>query len=209
MCDEQAVRFIVERSRRSIEWLIKLGVPFTRDASEFGFHLTREGGHSHRRIIHAADATGHAVQVTLADLVRMHPNITLLEHHLAIDLIVEAKRCTGVYVQATAGGPVRAIATNQVILAAGGAGKVYLYTTNPDTATGDGIAMAWRAGCRVSNTRRAAASAARPHGGDRRVCRLAQRVSALCQHAGARLCHGRRQLRPRSPRLWSPPPPAM
>ena len=151
LCDEKAVRFIVERSRKSIEWLINLGVPFTRDASEFGFHLTREGGHSHRRIIHAADATGHAVQVTLADLVRAHPNITLLEHHLALDVIVDGGRCTGIYVQPINGGPVQAIAANQVILAAGGAGKVYLYTTNPDTATGDGIAMAWRAGCRVAN----------------------------------------------------------
>ena len=133
LCDEKAVRFIVERSRKSIEWLINLGVPFTRDASEFGFHLTREGGHSHRRIIHAADATGHAVQVTLADLVRAHPNITLLEHHLALDVIVDGGRCTGIYVQPINGGPVQAIAANQVILAAGGAGKVYLRAAPPGT----------------------------------------------------------------------------
>ncbi len=151
LCDEQATRFIVGHSRAAIDWLIGLDVPFTRDDTAFGFHLTREGGHSHRRIIHAADSTGHAVQVTLAARVRAHPNITLLDHHMAVDLVLDDGRCTGLYVQATLGGTVDAISAGQVILATGGAGKVYLYTTNPDTATGDGIAMAWRAGCRVAN----------------------------------------------------------
>lgn len=169
LCDEGATRFIVEHGREAIEWLIEQGVPFTRDAdAELGFHLTREGGHSQRRIIHAADATGHAVQVTLEQKVRNHPNITLLENHFAIDLItsdklarrgnkggagtsVSSNTCLGVYVQDTASGKVLTIAADQTVLATGGAGKVYLYTTNPDTATGDGIAMAWRAGCRVSN----------------------------------------------------------
>ena len=160
LCDETATRRIVEQGRNAIEWLIAQGVPFTRDErSELGFHLTREGGHSQRRIIHAADATGHAVQLTLEEQVRKHPNITLLEHHFAIDLITSDKlgladappRCLGLYVQDVSSGEVMTIATDHTVLATGGAGKVYLYTTNPDTATGDGIAMAWRAGCRVSN----------------------------------------------------------
>lgn len=159
LCDESATRYIVEHGREAIEWLISQGVPFTRDDSaELGYHLTREGGHSQRRIIHAADATGHAVQVTLEQRVRAHPNITLLEHHCAIDLIHARKldptaepRCLGVHVQDTASGRVLAIAAGRTVLATGGAGKVYLYTSNPDSATGDGIAMAWRAGCRVAN----------------------------------------------------------
>jgi len=160
LCDESATRFIVSHGREAIEWLIAQGVPFTRDEqAELGFHLTREGGHSQRRIIHAADATGHAVQVTLEQKVREHPNITLLEHHYAIDLITSDKlglqngaaRCLGLYVQDVLHGKVLTISAQQTVLATGGAGKVYLYTTNPDTATGDGIAMAWRAGCRVSN----------------------------------------------------------
>ncbi len=160
LCDETATRFIVSHGREAIEWLISQGVPFTRDSeAELGFHLTREGGHSQRRIIHAADATGHAVQVTLEEQVRRHPNITLLEHHMAIDLITTDKlgirngapHCHGLYVQDVHSQQVLTIAADQTVLATGGAGKVYLYTTNPDTATGDGIAMAWRAGCRVAN----------------------------------------------------------
>jgi L-aspartate oxidase len=169
LCDEAATRFIVEHGREAIEWLIEQGVPFTRDESaELGFHLTREGGHSQRRIIHAADATGHAVQVTLEQKVRAHPNIALFEHHCAIDVITSDKlgpngvhsgapalvgqpRCYGLYVQDETSGRVLTFEAEHTVLATGGAGKVYLYTTNPDTATGDGIAMAWRAGCRVSN----------------------------------------------------------
>ena len=160
LCDEGATRAIVEQGRAAIEWLIDQGVPFTRDDdAEMGFHLTREGGHSQRRIIHSADATGHAVQVTLEEQVRRHPNITLLENHYAIDLITSDKvgvdngtpHCMGLYVQDVTTGQVQTIAADQTVLATGGAGKVYLYTTNPDTATGDGIAMAWRAGCRVAN----------------------------------------------------------
>ncbi|MBC7513117.1 MAG: FAD-dependent oxidoreductase, partial [Herminiimonas sp.] len=163
LCDEAATRYIVEHGREAIDWLIAQGVPFTRDTSaELGFHLTREGGHSQRRIIHAADATGHAVQVTLEQEVRSHPNITLLENHYAIDVITSKKfgvrahpnitpRCLGLYVQDVGTGEVITIGASHTVLATGGAGKVYLYTTNPDTATGDGIAMAWRAGCRISN----------------------------------------------------------
>jgi L-aspartate oxidase len=160
LCDEAATRYIVEHSREAIEWLIEQGVPFTRDpTAELGYHLTREGGHSQRRIIHAADATGHAVQVTLEQKARNHPNITVLEHHFAIDVIKSDKidgsegtpRCVGLYVQDVQTGQVMTLAADHTVLATGGAGKVYLYTTNPDTATGDGIAMAWRAGCRVAN----------------------------------------------------------
>ncbi len=168
LCDEPATRFIIEHGREAIEWLIEQGVPFTRDPSaELGFHLTREGGHSERRIIHAADATGHAVQVTLEQKVRAHPNITIFEQHCAIDVITSDKltgkgnhpasanpsqpHCYGLYVQDEKTGQVLTFEAEHTVLATGGAGKVYLYTTNPDTATGDGIAMAWRAGCRVSN----------------------------------------------------------
>jgi L-aspartate oxidase len=160
LCDESATRTIVENSREAIQWLIEQGVPFTRDpTTELGYHLTREGGHSQRRIIHAADATGHAVQVTLEQKARSHPNITVLEHHYAIDIIKSDKQdpnagtphCVGLYVQDVNTGKVMTLAADHTVLATGGAGKVYLYTTNPDTATGDGIAMAWRAGCRVAN----------------------------------------------------------
>src|SRR5580693_6703785 len=158
LCDEAATRFIVANGRAAIDWLIGQGVPFTRDVSaELGFHLTREGGHSHRRIIHAADATGHAVVTTLNERVRNHPNITLLEDHFAIDLItadrlgLPGRRCHGLYALDLESGRTVTIEAPHTVLATGGAGKVYLYTTNPDTATGDGIAMAWRAGCRVSN----------------------------------------------------------
>ena len=153
--DEQATRFVVENGRRVIEWLIEQGVPFTRD--DAGYHLTREGGHSARRVIHVADATGSAVQDTLTRKVRANPNITVLEDHIAIDLITGdklgtgEKRCFGAYILNTQDGEVVTIGAANTMLATGGAGKVYLYTTNPDTSTGDGIAMAYRAGCRVSN----------------------------------------------------------
>jgi L-aspartate oxidase len=158
LCDETATRYVVEHGKAAIDWLIDQGVPFTRDSSsDMGYHLTREGGHCHRRIIHAADATGHAVQETLAARVLSHPNITVLENYLSIDLITGSKlglpnnSCYGVYALNCPSDEVTTIAARNTILATGGAGKVYLYTTNPDTATGDGIAMAWRAGCRVAN----------------------------------------------------------
>ena len=170
LCDEIAARHIVESGAAAIRWLIDEGVPFTRDeTAELGFHLTREGGHSQRRIIHAADATGHQVQLTLEQKVRAHPNITLLENHFAVELITRGKRgrlagapgaddnagdltrCLGLYVLDDARDRVETILADHTVLATGGAGKVYLHTSNPDTSTGDGIAMAWRAGCRVSN----------------------------------------------------------
>jgi L-aspartate oxidase len=158
LCDPATTRYVIEHGKAAIDWLIAQGVPFTRDASsDTGYHLTREGGHSHRRIIHAADATGHAVQETIAAKVLAHPNITMLEHFIAIDLITGKKlgqqdnRCYGAYALDSRSDQAVTIAARDTILATGGAGKVYLYTTNPDTATGDGIAMGWRAGCRVAN----------------------------------------------------------
>ena len=161
LCDQEVTRQVASHARETVEWLIAQGVPFTREDDGSGYHLTREGGHSHRRIIHAADATGHAVQKTLAEQVLSHPNITVLEDHIAVDLITSRKagigapqdntECLGAYVLNNKTGKVMTIAAQQTILATGGAGKVYLYTTNPDVSTGDGVAMAWRAGCRVAN----------------------------------------------------------
>jgi L-aspartate oxidase len=153
--DPKATRFVVENGKRAIEWLIEQGVKFTRDNT--GYHLTREGGHSTRRVIHVADATGFAVQETLTGIVRRHPNITVLEQHIAIDLITGEKlglaenRCHGAYVLDNTKGEVVTIGAPCTLIATGGAGKVYLYTTSPDTSCGDGIAMAYRAGCRVAN----------------------------------------------------------
>ncbi|MFZ9648549.1 MAG: L-aspartate oxidase [Fluviibacter sp.] len=157
--DPAATRFAIEHAAEAIQWLIDRGVPFTREDGRY--HLTREGGHSHRRVIHVDDATGAAVQDTLTPQVRNHPNICVMEHHIVVDLITASKigqqplgqkdRCLGAYVLDSASGEVKTIAAGQTILATGGAGKVYLYTTNPDTSTGDGIAMAWRAGCRIAN----------------------------------------------------------
>ncbi len=158
LCDETATRFVVEHGKEAIDWLVSQGVAFTEDSSsDTGYHLTREGGHDRRRIIHAADATGLAVQKTLSDKVLNHPNITLLEGYMSVDLITGKKlghadnRCYGVYALDTRTDEVVTISAQHTILATGGSGKVYLYTTNPDTSTGDGIAMAWRAGCRVAN----------------------------------------------------------
>jgi L-aspartate oxidase len=161
LCDQEVTRQVASHARETVEWLIDQGVPFTREDDGSGYHLTREGGHSHRRIIHAADATGHAVQKTLAEQVLSHPNITVLEDHIAVDLITSRKagigapqdnaECLGAYVLDNKSGKVMTIGAQQTVLATGGTGKVYLYTTNPDVSTGDGVAMAWRAGCRVAN----------------------------------------------------------
>ncbi len=154
------VRFTIENAPAAIRWLVELGVPFTRDAphgQEDSFHLTREGGHSTRRVLHAADATGRAMETTLLDATRKRTNITLLDNHIAIDLITGGKlglahnRCLGAYVLNRKRHRVETFRARNVVLATGGASKVYLYTSNPDTSSGDGIAMAWRAGCRVAN----------------------------------------------------------
>ncbi len=160
LCDEKTVRYVVEHGPGAIQWLLDHRVPFTlldKDDASKGYHLTREGGHSKRRVIHSEDATGRAIETTLQNQVRNHPGIQVYEHHLAIDLINEAKlglsgnRCLGAYVLDKQADRVRVIAAGNVVLATGGASKAYLYTSNPDTSTGDGIAMAWRAGCRVAN----------------------------------------------------------
>ncbi len=158
LCHEDAVRFTVEHSAEAIRELISMGVPFTRNESGDGYHLTREGGHSQRRVIHAEDATGRALEMTLDQQVRRHPGIHLFEQHIAIDLITRRKigltgpeRCLGAYVLDRERNRVEVFAARFTALATGGASKVYLYTSNPDTSTGDGIAMAWRAGCRVAN----------------------------------------------------------
>jgi L-aspartate oxidase len=155
LCDEAAVRFTVERGPGCIRWLVEQGVAFTHDAEAQGnpLHLTREGGHSHRRVVHAADATGRAIETTLADLAARHPNVTVRERMVALDLILNRpeKRVLGAYLYDRNSKRVEAIPAKAVILACGGANQVYLYSSNPFGASGDGIAMAWRAGCRVAN----------------------------------------------------------
>lgn len=155
LCHEDAVRFTVEHSREAIEWLIERGVAFSKEDEHY--HLTREGGHSKRRIIHSDDATGKAVSTTLVAAVQAEPNISILENYIAVDLItgdklgLPHKRCQGAYVLNLKKDRVETIQARFVVLATGGASKVYLYTSNPDVASGDGIAMAWRAGCSVAN----------------------------------------------------------
>lgn len=161
---ESTARYIAENSADAIQWLVDKQVPFSSDPEgPMGLHLTKEGGHSHRRIAHAADATGKAIHDALLEKAKAHPNVTLLEHWIALDLItakhlqnpstkdLEANRCYGVYALDIKNNRIEAFSASDVVLATGGVGKVYKYTTNPDTATGDGIAMAWRAGCRVGN----------------------------------------------------------
>ncbi|MBT9527288.1 MAG: L-aspartate oxidase, partial [Rhizobacter sp.] len=159
LVDEHTARFIAEHSAEAIEWLVARGVPFSPDPEgPLGLHLTREGGHAVRRIAHAADATGKAIHDVLLGEVGRHPNIRLLERWMAVDVITsrhlkrdEQPRCYGVYALDIDKQRVETLPAAAVVMATGGAGKVYRYTTNPDTSTGDGIAMAWRAGCRVAN----------------------------------------------------------
>ncbi len=161
LCEEQAVRFTAQNAKTCMKWLIEQGVPFDQFEDKKGktkYHLTREGGHSHRRILHAADATGKAVQTTLVEQVKSHANVQLIEDRNAVDLITTKKlgidgpnRCVGAYVYNRQSEKVEVIRARFVALATGGASKVYLYTSNPDVASGDGIAMAWRAGCPVAN----------------------------------------------------------
>lgn len=157
LCDREATQFILDRGPAAIEWLARHGVPFTCGADGH-YHLTREGGHSQRRVVHAADATGAAVQGVLHPLLRAHPRINIWEQYMLVDLITSdrlslpgPRRCLGLYAWHELSGQVETFSATHVILATGGAGKVYLYTTNPDIATGDGIAAGWRAGCSVAN----------------------------------------------------------
>ena len=157
--DEHAARYIAEHSAAAVQWLVDAGVHFSPDPDgPLGLHLTREGGHAVRRIAHAADATGKAIHDALLAQARTHPNVSLRQRWMAVDLITsrhlrrqESPRCYGVYALDMDGGRVETLPAAAVVLATGGVGKVYRYTSNPDTATGDGIAMAWRAGCRVGN----------------------------------------------------------
>ncbi|HIC8900343.1 TPA: L-aspartate oxidase [Enterobacter hormaechei subsp. xiangfangensis] len=159
--DEHAAEFVASNARHCVQWLIDQGVLFDTQVQPNGeesYHLTREGGHSHRRILHAADATGKAVETTLVSKALSHPNIRVLERSNAVDLIISDKiglpgtrRVVGAWVWNRNKEKVETCQAKAVVLATGGASKVYQYTTNPDIASGDGIAMAWRAGCRVAN----------------------------------------------------------
>ncbi|NRA69587.1 MAG: L-aspartate oxidase [Gammaproteobacteria bacterium] len=158
LCDRSVVEMTARNAKSSLEWLIKCGADFDQELSSKGeqrYHLTQEGGHSHRRILHAADATGKEVQTTLQAQVLKHPNITILERYNAVDIITteyqDKPHAIGAYVWNREAEKVETIKAKNVALATGGASKVYQYTSNPDVASGDGIAMAWRAGCRVAN----------------------------------------------------------
>ena len=165
LCRQDAVEMVVRSGPAAIDRLLERGVPFARDASG-ELELTREGGHSTRRVAHHADLTGEAIELALAERVRSHPNITVLENHLAVDLITRGRtargtgkaapgskndRVLGVYVLDVNARVVRPVTARVVCLATGGSGKTYIYTTNPDIATGDGVAMAWRRGARIAN----------------------------------------------------------
>lgn len=160
LCDRKVVQYVASQGRARVQWLVRQGVDFTRHTTPDGrsdYHLTQEGGHSHRRVLHVADATGQAVQTVLESRAREQRNIALFENHIALDLVTGRKlglntdRCLGAYVLDKRSGHVRTFRARCTVLATGGSGKVYLYTSNPDVATGDGIAMAWRAGCDVAN----------------------------------------------------------
>ncbi|MGE2765068.1 L-aspartate oxidase [Escherichia coli] len=161
ICDRHAVEFVASNARSCVQWLIDQGVLFdthVQPNGEESYHLTREGGHSHRRILHAADATGKEVETTLVSKAQNHPNIRVLERSNAVDLIISDKiglpgtrRVVGAWVWNRNKEAVETCHAKAVVLATGSASKVYQYTTNPDISSGDGIAMAWRAGCRVAN----------------------------------------------------------
>lgn len=157
LCDPDAVRRAVAAGPEAIHWLLNLGVPFTREPLEgrSRLHLTREGGHSARRVAHAADATGRAIEEALVRNASGQASIEVFERHVAVDLITQVidghRRVVGAYVQDGKTREVETFLAPTVILATGGASKVYLYSSNPDGSTGDGIAIAWRAGCRIAN----------------------------------------------------------
>ena len=170
LCNSSVVEYMVSRGAEAVKWLVDQGVPFTTKKSKQenkktqtnkpleldSLHLTQEGGHTHRRIIHATDATGKAVFETLRNRAVAHKNITLIEECTAVDLVTQEKpndrrKCVGLYVLNQTTSRVEVIRAKFIALATGGASKTYLYTSNPDGASGDGIAMAWRAGCRVGN----------------------------------------------------------
>ena len=158
LCDPAVVRQVVREGPERVRELAELGVPFSRAAR--GFSLGREGGHSSRRIVHATDFTGRAIEKALIDRVQRHPRIQVIEDALAVDLLLESRlrrlssgrdTCWGAYVLDRASGKIAPVSAKVTVLATGGCGKVYLYTTNPDVATGDGLAMAYRAGATLEN----------------------------------------------------------
>ncbi len=154
LCDEKAVRFTVENGRSAVEWLIEHGVQFTQEQTQSGewrYHLNLEGGHSHRRIIHSDDETGRSVSTTLVEVARSHSNIHIFENQIAIDLVKQKGRVVGCYALDEGRHAVITFSAQAVILATGGASRVYLYSTNPRVSSGDGIAMGYRAGCRVKD----------------------------------------------------------
>ena len=163
LCREEVVRAIIQEGPARITELMKIGMKFTEREIAGGreLDLGREGGHSKRRILHAKDVTGREIERALLEAVAAQPNIEMFENHVAIDLITTQKlgqlfdprpnRCVGAYVLDKTAGRVETFAAGTVLLATGGCGKVYLYTTNPDIATGDGVAMAYRAGAAVAN----------------------------------------------------------
>jgi len=154
LCDEAAVRFTVENGRAAVEWLIERGVQFTKEQTEGGewrYHLNREGGHSHRRIIHSDDETGRSVSNTLVEQVKANPRIHIFENQIAIDFVKQQDRCVGFYCLDEGRHQVVTFRGKAIILAAGGASRVYLYSTNPRVSSGDGIAMAYRVGCEVQD----------------------------------------------------------
>ncbi len=153
LCDPDVVRHVAKNASEVVNWLLDLGVPFDKrnptPTSEL--HLTMEGGHSHRRIVHATDQTGRAISNVLGDKLRDSSNIDIFTNRVAVDLLIEEGISSGAYILNKDNGLVEVFQARCTVLATGGASKVYLYTSNPDGASGDGIAMAWRAGCRVAN----------------------------------------------------------
>jgi L-aspartate oxidase len=158
LCDTDIVELTVKHGKESIDWLREQGVRFTQEQTKTGetkLHLNREGGHSHRRVVHTDDATGKAVSLSLIERAQENPFIELFEYYNVIDLITQidkgTKQCVGAYVFNNHQQRVETFAAKITVLATGGASKAYLYSTNPHSSTGDGMAVAWRAGCRVSN----------------------------------------------------------
>ena len=157
LCHKDTVKFVVENGQKTIRWLVDQGVLFTKDKSNKNFHLGQEGGHSFRRILHSADATGKAITRALIQKVKEASNIQIFEEHCAVDLITQEDsttnrmKCVGSYLLNLKSSEIGLFQAKTVVLASGGASKAYLYTSNPDGASGDGIAMAWRKGCRVAN----------------------------------------------------------
>ncbi len=150
LCDPKIVDFTVTHARDAVHWLATMGVPFTVDANQ-RLHLTQEGGHSHRRVCHVADKTGAAVIETLTEKVTNHPNIDCFIQHIAIDLIVANNHCIGATFLDINNNTIKSFHAKNTVLATGGASYAYKNTSNPDHTTGDGIAMSWRAGCRIAN----------------------------------------------------------